>query len=438
MGRRKSNCWVEMTPEREAVIRARRHIKPDAPDTKPGDLGNGHVLVVDERTQKFNGNTYYLYADARYFVRFEGTKQFFLHKDVWQFHNGAIPSSASVKYYVHHEHKDEHGQWDTHCNDIEWLLLMQSDEHKSWHSKYHPLIEVECEVCHKTFSAKSKTAKYCLDCSKKVEYERRSKNRNNHREPFQTFEESSKNAPVVANAEEDIPRVSGDGAKTIRYCFFCHRPFEALISKETVTCGRPDCAGRLVVNAYEQAKMFAAKQKWEHCGGVFRFFSKKIKATVRCLFIDGEIWFVAKDVCDVLEYKNSRDALSKHVDPEDKGVAKRDTLGGPQNVAIINESGFYSLVLGSKLPSAREFKHWVTSVVLPSLRKYGRFIITDENPMPMPLPEDTTFVLVDINDQPFSFSTDERDFMQKFIPAYRQMSDDDRLLLAELVERNSN
>ncbi|MBQ9479733.1 MAG: hypothetical protein IJU71_09295, partial [Selenomonadaceae bacterium] len=64
MGRRKSNCWVEMTPEREAIIRARRHIKPDAPDTKPGDLGNGHVLVVDERTQKFNGNTYYLYADA--------------------------------------------------------------------------------------------------------------------------------------------------------------------------------------------------------------------------------------------------------------------------------------------------------------------------------------------------------------------------------------
>lgn len=87
----------------------------------------------------------------------------------------------------------------------------------------------------------------------------------------------------------------------------------------------------------------------------------------------GEPWFVAKDVCEALGYSNARDAIAKHVDEED--VAKRDTLtkGGIQAVSCINESGLYSLILGSKLDSAKRMKRWVTSEVLPSIRKTGSY-----------------------------------------------------------------
>ena len=82
---------------------------------------------------------------------------------------------------------------------------------------------------------------------------------------------------------------------------------------------------------------------------------------VRIITINDEPWFVGKDVADILGYSNSRKALSDHVDDEDKGVTKSDTLGGNQNITIINESGLYSLILKSKKPEAKQFKRWVTS-----------------------------------------------------------------------------
>ena len=94
---------------------------------------------------------------------------------------------------------------------------------------------------------------------------------------------------------------------------------------------------------------------------------------VRTLARNGEPWLVGKDVAEALGYLNTRDALSKHVDGEDKGVAKCDTLGGAQEMVVVNESGLYSLIMGSKLPNAKKFKHWVTSEVLPSLRKTGTY-----------------------------------------------------------------
>lgn len=100
---------------------------------------------------------------------------------------------------------------------------------------------------------------------------------------------------------------------------------------------------------------------------VFNFENKE----VRSLLIDNEPWFVGKDVAEVLGYLNTRDAINKHVDNDDKGVAKCDTLGGTQDLTVINESGLYSLILSSKLPSAKRFKKFVTSEVLPSLRKHG-------------------------------------------------------------------
>ena len=98
---------------------------------------------------------------------------------------------------------------------------------------------------------------------------------------------------------------------------------------------------------------------------------------VRTMEIDGEPYFVGKDVADILEYSNPRKAIIDHVDDEDKGVTKCDTLRGTQEMTVINESGLYSLILSSKLPKAKEFKRWVTSDVLPSIRKHGMYAMDD-------------------------------------------------------------
>lgn len=94
---------------------------------------------------------------------------------------------------------------------------------------------------------------------------------------------------------------------------------------------------------------------------------------VRTLVIDGEPWFVGKDVATILGYKDTSDALKKHVDTEDKLSRRFADSGQNREMYVINESGLYSLVLSSKLPKAKEFKHWVTSKILPSLRKYGAY-----------------------------------------------------------------
>ena len=100
---------------------------------------------------------------------------------------------------------------------------------------------------------------------------------------------------------------------------------------------------------------------------------------IRVVMRESEPWFVGKEIADKLGYSNSRKAIADHIENEDKGVTKCDTLGGKQNLTIINESGLYSLILGSKLPSAKRFKHWVTSEVLPSIRKNGGYIANQES-----------------------------------------------------------
>ena len=97
---------------------------------------------------------------------------------------------------------------------------------------------------------------------------------------------------------------------------------------------------------------------------------------VRTIEKNGEPWFVGKDVADILGYSDTAQAVRKHIDNEDKGVVEMTTPGGKQPVTIINESGLYSLILSSKLPTAKKFKHWVTSEVLPSIRKNGEYKIT--------------------------------------------------------------
>ena len=109
-----------------------------------------------------------------------------------------------------------------------------------------------------------------------------------------------------------------------------------------------------------------------------KIFNNPDFGEVRTMNIGGEPWFVGKDVAGVLGYSNPNDALKKRVDADDKGVAKCDTLGGAQELTIINESGLYSLVLSSKLPTAKAFKRWVTHDVIPSIRKNGGYIAGQE------------------------------------------------------------
>lgn len=115
-----------------------------------------------------------------------------------------------------------------------------------------------------------------------------------------------------------------------------------------------------------------------------KIFNSPEFGQVRTITLDGEPWFVGKDVADALGYSNSRDALARHVDDEDKtSVVIPDTGSNYKSKAtLINESGLYSLVLSSKLPTAKQFKHWVTSDVLPTIRKTGKYAVPKITPNP--------------------------------------------------------
>ena len=104
-----------------------------------------------------------------------------------------------------------------------------------------------------------------------------------------------------------------------------------------------------------------------------QIFNNEEFGEIRVVVINGEPWRVGKDVARALGYKDTSDALKKHVDKEDKGVGEIPTPGGRQNVITINKSGMYALILGSKLPSAKRFKHWVTSEVLPAIHETGYY-----------------------------------------------------------------
>lgn len=108
------------------------------------------------------------------------------------------------------------------------------------------------------------------------------------------------------------------------------------------------------------------------------FTNEELDMKVRVVEINGEGWLVGKDVAEVLGYAKPRNAIATHVDEEDKmGALIQGDLGGVQEMTVINESGLYSLVLRSKLPGAKKFKRWVTSEVLPSIRKHGMYATDD-------------------------------------------------------------
>lgn len=110
-----------------------------------------------------------------------------------------------------------------------------------------------------------------------------------------------------------------------------------------------------------------AMRRMKMMNNTLKIFEHEKLGKVRTVLINGEPWFVARDVATCLNYSNTRDAVAKHVDSEDKNT----------NKVVINESGVYSLILSSKKPEAKEFKRWVTSEVLPTIRKYGFYASDD-------------------------------------------------------------
>ena len=108
-----------------------------------------------------------------------------------------------------------------------------------------------------------------------------------------------------------------------------------------------------------------------------KVFQNEEFGAVRTMTINGEPYFVGKDVADILGYTDTAKAIRVHVDEEDKGVDEMDTPGGKQKTVFINESGLYSHILSSKLPTAKRFKRWVTSEVLPSIRKHGVYAVDE-------------------------------------------------------------
>lgn len=113
-----------------------------------------------------------------------------------------------------------------------------------------------------------------------------------------------------------------------------------------------------------------------------KIFSSDEFGRIRVIEKDGNPWFAGKDVAAVLGYADTFGALKKHVDEEDKQNCQNDSFESNRGMTIINESGLYSLILSSKLPTAKRFKHWVTSEVLPTIRKHGMYAIDDilDNP----------------------------------------------------------
>lgn len=104
-----------------------------------------------------------------------------------------------------------------------------------------------------------------------------------------------------------------------------------------------------------------------------QIFNSEEFGEIRTVTIDNEPWFVGKDVATALGYKNTADAIGKHVDTDDKLTSQIAIAGQRRDVVVINESGLYALIFGSKLDSAKRFKHWVTSEVLPTIRKTGSY-----------------------------------------------------------------
>ena len=395
----KKRKGIEFTPELNAEIQARIKIRPDAPNTQPGDVGNGHVLVVDSTHQKFNGNMYFRIADGCYARNIKPKRMKFLHVDVCEFHCGEVPKC----YHIHHEHRKPDGSFDKDENNIEWLRLMTPSEHITYHNKNGVLLEKTCEWCGKPFTTPSFPQKYCSDKCKQAQrnYKRKTKTDANTRRRLEELgdadiAEYQPTQPVVE--KKTVARLKS--TVVLRNCPICGRSFKANVRQDVISCGDPKCIS--IITKVGRAQRRVKDQQREFNKGLRTFENKELKIKIRCLLIDGEPWFVGRDVARSLGYKNTRDALSKHVEPEDKqtidltkidlaGVAQRDscsdaTFKPASLTVIINLAGMLDLISKSQLPAAKAIKYWIFHTVLPKLFGMNMYLAMTEAPLALAAP----------------------------------------------------
>lgn len=158
-----------------------------------------------------------------------------------------------------------------------------------------------------------------------------------------------------------------------------------------------------------------------------QIFKNEQFGQIRVVERDGEPWFVAVDICGALDIANSRDALTR-IDEDEKGVALTDTLGGAQEVAVVNEPGLYSLVLGSRKSEARAFKRWITHDVIPAIRKTGMYATPATVEAMLANPDTMIQVL-----QAFK---DERE--QRLALETRVVADEPKVAFADAVETSTD
>lgn len=172
-------------------------------------------------------------------------------------------------------------------------------------------------------------------------------------------------------------RVSGQGARclTKNALFYmilgmnCSEVVER-IKTAVVEAEKFDVAEAVETEVVEESSVTTASD--------IQTFTNTEFGSVRVVYVNGEPWFIGNDVCAVLGYANPQKAVRDHVLEFDKGVNETFTPGGKQKHIIVNEFGLYSLIMASKLPKARQFQHWVTSEVLPSIRKYGAYMTPEK------------------------------------------------------------
>ena len=379
----------KLNTEFAAEILSRKKIRPDAPGTQPGDPGNGHVLVVDAERQKFNGNIYTRRVmnhgrTVRYNYNINGVT-YHLHVEVWKFHNGEPPKG----YLVHHDCLLSNGKFNQEENNIEYLFLMPRAEHSFYHVLLSPGIPRICKNpnCRKPFIATNARIMYCCDdCADEVrELERHTVNRFVTPELERILEEAM---AIASDAEIHTGSLENNGKMEIRICYYCHRPFKTSANKPAIMCARPDCKGRSLVHSISRVQNAVLDKIEERQNSLRTFFNKKF-GKLDTIMIDGEPWFIGKQVATMLGYKNTADAIGKHVLPGDKKLLNWSQLQTSQiamfssrrGLMVINEFGVHDLIIDSELPEAKEIRYWITHEVMPSLRRKGYYSFLDHPPM---------------------------------------------------------
>ena len=345
---------------------------------------DGRVYVIDSDHQFFNGHIYKKNRRGDYFVDLDKVRHR-LHTDVYEFHNGKIPKG----YIIHHNHRRPDGSFDTDENNIEWLEMMTQSDHASFHSQNNAPLEKICDWCGTPFTTTVHQKKYCSDtCRNAVAaYKLKKKWRG----------EIVKDSPaveVLPAAPADVD--SDESNMEVRNCPICFKPFRVKTYSRQVTCGDRKCS--LVSLRISRAKTTIEKRIKERNKGAALFISKELGVKIRYLLINGEPWFIAKDVCDALGLTNSRKAVARLDDDEKRlinvadntvttsdGIQEVGKRGNP-NMYIVNEFGLYRLILESRKPTAKLFKHWIIHEVLPRLRKMSMYLSPAEAPA---LPEPT-------------------------------------------------